>query len=495
MPSLASLSVKVTSYYRWALSHLSNRILLALTISIGTAVLAVYLVAISPISWTPVGIAILSVLLWTLKFAGVVSSTIAFLARKRNPQISEAFTIAGLFIAFIANGIPTFPAIPPNDISKVEMSIANTDSPSINLSKDEARVAKGMTLPQVDEEVVGEGELALSRFPDAINHFSDAERILEDKLANVHFYKARAFWGLAESNLALPNDGLVDKALLEANLSLGFRPMYSPALVIKCVCLRDQNRLEEARHACDDAVDADKNNQGAWNALGGTLITQGDQKDLNPRPYYEMALADLNQGIKLHGTRELWTNRAMALESLGQYPEALQAVEKALDMSPDFSNALLEKGVILKKSRKWPEAIATYHKITDLNPSDAEAWNNLGIVSEKKGLYDEALIYFDQALRLKPALSEALFSKGQLLNVRHRYGEAIEPLQSECKLRPRDAEARYQLAFALYEGKRRSEALSKVSEALHIRPHYRAALSLQQGIRDGSEVVLDRSEP
>jgi tetratricopeptide (TPR) repeat protein len=490
-----SLWQPASSAYRRLISHLSKWFYIV--------ILAIVLATIAfvgrerlTLGESPVDVATTSRISWVLFLVGSILGGLAFLPGQDHPQRKQALGIVGLVVVLGGRLLTPFPVSPPKDISGVKATIINTDRPAVTISPENAKTAHQILKSRPDPEQIAEGELALSSYSAAIDHLGPVEGSLEDHLADIHFYKARALWALAQSDIALPNHEIFKKVLQEADLSLNFRPTYSPALVIKCVALRDTGQIDEALTVCDDAVGADRSNVGAWTAKGAALIYKGDSDHGHARHFYEEALADLEIGISTRSTRELWANKALALEGLGRDEEALQAIRHALNISPDFTNALVAEGTILKRLNRLPEAVEIYREIANLHPSDAEVWNNLGDATEMNEDLQGALIYFDKALRLKPDLGAALFNKGEVLDRLSRYEEAIPPLQEECTRDSQDAEARYELAFALFKIGKTAEAESLIADALRLNPRYPAPRMLRNAIRNHRVATLDsRSAP
>nr|2AVP_A Chain A, synthetic consensus TPR protein [Methanothrix harundinacea 6Ac] len=54
------------------------------------------------------------------------------------------------------------------------------------------------------------------------------------------------------------------------------------------------------------------------------------------------------------------------------------------------------------KQGDYDEAIEYYQKALELDPRSAEAWYNLGNAYYKQGDYDEAIEYYQKALELDP---------------------------------------------------------------------------------------------
>jgi tetratricopeptide (TPR) repeat protein len=488
---------RLSSLYKKLLSNLPTRYFITLGVAIAVAAGIFCILSRTTPSWSLITHANISEIIWILLLASVLAGGATLLPGQSDQRLKQLIVGVVFTISLSARLATPTPVLPPADTSGVESAITDTNRPAITLTTENARIAQQMVDSNPNDEETGEGYLALNRYQNSIDRFGVTETALKKHLAEIHYKKARAYWGLAQSDLANPDHGMFQMALKEADLSLNFRPMYSPALVVKCIALRDANQLKEALVACNDATTADRNNGGAWNAKGATLITMGDQAPSSPGKFYEDARGALDIGINIRPTRELLTNRAFAYQRMEKYPDALRDIRQALNISPNFSNALLIEASLLRRKKDYAGAADAYRKLTQANPSDPDAWASLGDALEGTGQADEALICYDKALQIRPDLPAALFDKGQALNKRDRYQEAIEPLTKARASSPNDPELLYEFAFALYmsDKSKKIEALQVVSQAIRLNPRYKAASALRRAILANSTAVLDTTLP
>jgi tetratricopeptide (TPR) repeat protein/uncharacterized membrane protein YidH (DUF202 family) len=470
------------AFRRWAgstISRLTKSFFTAFTIAIIVAMFAFFFLTRWRFLWSPTGTTVLSAVTWVITAAAAFGALLGWLVNLRAQRrglpspSSNRWIVVNVILTIVTRILQPTPTISPDDFSQLKFVITNTDQRSPDVSPDVVRIAKGVELSETDPLKLAQGKLALKNFPAAIALFDKAMEDPQKTLADAHFYKARALWAM----------GKYDDALDEANRSLSFRPMFSPALVIKGASLRHLRRFDEALSASSDAVNADPHNESAWSTKGGVLIELGDFEGKKGRHRYEEALSAFEIGIKVRSDfPQLWNNKSIALHRLGRDQEALAAVNEALRLAPEYNDALLNKGTYLKRLNRLGEAVELYRQLTVRNPSDAEAWNNLGDAKEHNGDLPGALIDYDTAVTLKPDFPDALFNKGGGLAELGRYDESIAPLQRACELRPSDYEAEYMLAYSLNKLGRKKEALSALAVALKVEPGYKDATSLRRGI-------------
>jgi superkiller protein 3 len=108
-----------------------------------------------------------------------------------------------------------------------------------------------------------------------------------------------------------------------------------------------------------------------------------------------------------------------ALISLGRYEEALNQLEKALAIDPDFPAALSNQGFALlmmarlKGDRQLLErSMDRFKEALAKNQNYAQAYNGLGAAHKSAGNTEAAIQCWLQALQLAPDLSQVLYNLG-----------------------------------------------------------------------------------
>jgi len=82
--------------------------------------------------------------------------------------------------------------------------------------------------------------------------------------------------------------------------------------------------------------------------------------------------------------------KALGLFGEGKHAEAIVAYDEALELRPDWEEALHGKAMALYKAERLDDAVAVGQRIVELNPDDAFAHTSLSIFFQRKGLIEEA---------------------------------------------------------------------------------------------------------
>ena len=106
----------------------------------------------------------------------------------------------------------------------------------------------------------------------------------------------------------------------------------------------------------------------------------------------------------------------------------------ALQLSPEYPEALNNLGDALVRRKRFSEAIPYLEKAIDLDPRYASAYSNLGSALAQLNRLDEAISHLKKAIEYKPGLADAHNNLGVALAISGRYAEAIPVLEEAAKL-------------------------------------------------------------
>jgi tetratricopeptide (TPR) repeat protein len=84
------------------------------------------------------------------------------------------------------------------------------------------------------------------------------------------------------------------------------------------------------------------------------------------------------------------------------FPEAIDELDSALKLDPDYGMALNELAYTYSRSGDFERAIEYFRKYAALSPGDANPFDSMGELYFKLGRVDEAIVQFKKALEIKP---------------------------------------------------------------------------------------------
>jgi len=148
-----------------------------------------------------------------------------------------------------------------------------------------------------------------------------------------------------------------------------------------------------------------------------------------------------------------YIEKGWSLISLGDYAGAIQALQKALQLSPGETQATSLLGWAQMLQEDYDGALATFQKVLTKDPGNSLARINVGYICLKKEIFGEAIEHLSKAIRLdndKKATLYAHFYLGLVYLQREMYEDAQTFFQKALKLGPNLIEAYYELGRAYW---------------------------------------------
>ena len=162
----------------------------------------------------------------------------------------------------------------------------------------------------------------------------------------------------------------------------------------------------------------------------------------------------------------------VTLRAMGRYKEALESLDKAIELNLKDAEIWYNRGITLHAMRRYDEALESYNKAIELNPNFVKAWNNKGFTLYSMGRYKEALESYNKAIELNPEKVGAWYNKGKTLYAMRRYKEALESYNKAIELNPKDARAWYNRGNVFRAMRRYEEALESYNKAIELNPNF-----------------------
>ena len=191
---------------------------------------------------------------------------------------------------------------------------------------------------------------------------------------------------------------------------------------------------------------------------------------------FDEAIQQCQRALELDpGRVDVHNNLGAALVGRGRIDEAMAHFQRVLEITPDDAEAHNDLGFALAARGRMDEAMAHFVRALIIKPGHVLAHNNLGLALAGRGRIDEAIAQYRQALEIKPDYAEAHVNLGMALTVRGRIDQAIGHYQQALKIKPDYAEAHVHLGMALMAHGRVDEAIEQYQRALKIKPDHAEA--------------------
>jgi Flp pilus assembly protein TadD/peroxiredoxin len=192
--------------------------------------------------------------------------------------------------------------------------------------------------------------------------------------------------------------------------------------------------------------------------LGSLLVKTGQKAE---------AKAALQRAVELQpDLSEASNDLGTLLAEDGDIPAAIERFRAALAVTPDYPDALNNLGYALLLTGQGAEARQLYERALELQPDFPEALNNLGLILGRQGDLDGAEPYFRKALQKRPG-----------------YGEAANNLALVLEKSPASESTYLTLAKIYLATGRRREGLETIDRLLQRNPAHPQALEIARQFR------------
>jgi tetratricopeptide (TPR) repeat protein len=229
------------------------------------------------------------------------------------------------------------------------------------------------------------------------------------------------------------------------------------------------------------------------------------QKKENDAQYeYEKAVLTMNYGLVDEAIKYL--NRALSLNPnhhLSYYllglayvkkqslAEAEAAIQKCLELKPDFSEAHISLGEIYEDTSKLDKAEDEYKKAYAVAQNYSTSFH-LAMLYYGRGKLDQALEYVQKAIQKDSRSIQAYNLQGVILNKLGRYPESIQSFQSVLKIDPNYAVASVNLAIAYINNKNFDKARELLEKTLPTVQDQKLKEKIQEYLEKIKELIKDK---
>jgi tetratricopeptide (TPR) repeat protein len=219
-------------------------------------------------------------------------------------------------------------------------------------------------------------------------------------------------------------------------------------------------RFLDAQVCCQQALAADSNHADALHLMG-LLSFQAQQ--------FDHAILWFERAIRRNPKTDYLSNLASALKQAGRPDEALQVLDKMIQLKPDDPLLWCRLAAILVALGRNAEALLSYQHALKLDPHHWEAAYHCGEVLQGSERFEEALSYFNRCDELRPDHVRTLQARARCLRGLKRFEECFAVYMRAYALDPADSYTCNNIGDALLGLGRYEEGLSWFDKALALR--------------------------
>ncbi len=161
-------------------------------------------------------------------------------------------------------------------------------------------------------------------------------------------------------------------------------------------------------------------------------------------------------------------NQAKSASQQGQTEQAMAFYKKAIELDPDYGQALTGLGAMLLMQKRLDEARPLFEKALSLDPNHATALINMSMIDQARGDHEKALERLTKVIQRNPEYAEAHFNLGSLLASMKRHEDAIRHLTKGVELSPKRSAGHLNLASVYMATEQWAKAEASYRSALQL---------------------------
>ena len=207
----------------------------------------------------------------------------------------------------------------------------------------------------------------------------------------------------------------------------------------------------------------------------GRAIADDGANDLYKEKREEV-LADYEELSKRKNyTAVDYYNLGFLYEQVGGKEEAIRYYIKAVQMKPDYNQALYNLANIYRDTGNYKSAMEAYGRLIHFYPKFAGAYLNMGQIFNALGDEPRARQYYLKVIGLEPDNSEAYFNLGYLSESQGELSDAVNYYEKSVEVAPKNAEAYYNLGNVYASLGQKAEAIASYLKTVSINPRHQDA--------------------
>lgn len=215
--------------------------------------------------------------------------------------------------------------------------------------------------------------------------------------------------------------------------------------------LLKKKKYSDAKVLLNTIIEKDPVNAEAYMLRGN--INSAQEK-------YEPALADFEKALEIKPEYlEAIYGKALTLFFKDEIKEASDLIDDALKSHPDYASLYYCRGLIQNTREKYAKAIDDFNKAFDLEISNKfDLFLNRGVSYLNLAEYDNAREDLNKAIEMEPYNASAYHSRGRVLYELKEYENAVSDFQRSLELNPKNEVAFFNLGMAFYRMGKKTEA-------------------------------------
>lgn len=190
----------------------------------------------------------------------------------------------------------------------------------------------------------------------------------------------------------------------------------------------------------------------------------------------EEVLADFEQLSKRKKyTAVDYYNLGFLYDQVGGKDEAMRFYIKAVQMKPEYEQALYNLANLYRDAGNFKIAMALYSRLVHFHPKFAQGYLNMGLIFNALGDQQRARQFYLKVIGLDPDNGDAYFNLGYLSESQGELSDAVNYYEKAVEVAPKNAESYYNLGNTYASLGQNGEAIASYLKTVTINPRHQDA--------------------
>ena len=307
-------------------------------------------------------------------------------------------------------------------------------------------------------ELTGSVQAAITEFERAL--------AADPKFATAHAGMAEAQWQIY---LDTNDKSWAERAIQSTQRAIELEPDRPIVRYIAALTSFRAGRYAEAEQEVKRALALQPTYEDAIR-LNATILTRQGNVDAGLAEFRRIMSLRPN-AVAIHA------DMGAALFQASRFKEALDALARAVELSPGSAINLVRAGAAAQQLGDNQRALEFYERANAIQPR-AETFNNIGTIQYGLGDYAKAAAAYEGSLLIRPRsaltnrnLGDAYRHLGRAADARRAYQRAVDQGEEEVSVRPSDARAIARLAVYQAKAGNDAAAMRSLKRALSLAPN------------------------
>lgn len=224
--------------------------------------------------------------------------------------------------------------------------------------------------------------------------------------------------------------GKIDDGIKELDRAIAVCPKMAALHFLKGYAMDKKGKYQDAAHQYGLAIKINDQIPGYYCRRAVSHANYGNTNE---------AMADISAAEKLLPTYDdIASARTMVIQKQQGYGKAGKAIAEGLKANPNSADLWQGQGFDFYNRGQYAQAIESFNKALEINPGYGLAHLGIGMACKRMNKLDEAIVHLNRATRHEPNLARAYYEKSEVYVMQGQSSAAVAELEKAIEYAPSD---------------------------------------------------------